>query len=449
MWPSWAAPLGIDDKTDAVTLQTALADALRIAGTGDTPDVEAIAGIGRRLRPSLLGTPKQTDDILRQICELALILREEVGPIDYERRIGIPDDQLLLEDHWNILTASVGEAPGRQRRHLNARRYAFLRMSAAAPRDLPRPLQFRAHSSDAADHTAFILTMSAELKSAIDQYLTETEDHLLPALPGWLRALLPAPREPSVLDLSSDDQLTLRSPGGRLETFGSLPEAHEAARDAEGDLRITDAVLERFGDGPLVYDSEDGDGYSDVVFSYTDADRLTHLQCAYRDFLDIAKAYEADPTDFFCAWRFVDRHPAFWTAPDLDRRPWHWDVSGYASRLTLSVWRQDEELGRGGVGPVIVSREAGGHVPVDEQRGTRYRDHSRDWRLGVDAHSYEHAIILLAERVAMCFELDGSVRPADAVALDKPSWVTEFESWVDSAPTRNADSSGDTEDSAR
>lgn len=171
MWPSWAAPLGIDDKTDAVTLQIALADALRIAGTGEAPDVEAIAGIGRRLRPSLLGTPKQTDDILRQICELALLLRAKPGPIDYERRLGIPTDQLIVHDQWQALTESVGELPGRERRLLNARRYAFMRMSATAPRDLPDALRFRTGSPDAADYTEFIVTMTAELKTAIDMYL--------------------------------------------------------------------------------------------------------------------------------------------------------------------------------------------------------------------------------------------------------------------------------------
>lgn len=171
MWPTWAAPLGIDDRTDPVALQTALADAVRIAGTGEHPDAHAIAGIGRRLRPAMLGTPEQTTTILRQICELALALRAEPGPIDYERRRGIPTDQLLVMDHWQALAASVGDEPGKQRRLVHARRYAYLRMSGAAPRDLPAPLRFRSPGSDAGEYTEFVVTMSAELKIAIDQYL--------------------------------------------------------------------------------------------------------------------------------------------------------------------------------------------------------------------------------------------------------------------------------------
>lgn len=171
MWPTWAAPLGIDDRTDPIALQTALADAIRIAGTGEHPDVDAIAGIGRRLRPTMLGAPEQTTAILRQICELALVLRAEPGPIDYERRRGIPTDQLLFPQHWQALATSVGDEPGKQRRLAHARRYAFLRMSGAAPRDLPAPLRFPSSGSDAGEYTEFVVTMSAELKVAIDQYL--------------------------------------------------------------------------------------------------------------------------------------------------------------------------------------------------------------------------------------------------------------------------------------
>ncbi|WP_243844441.1 hypothetical protein [Salinibacterium sp. ZJ454] len=176
LWPSWAAPLGIDNRTEPNALQAALADAVRIAGTGTHPDVALIAGIGRRLRPALLGDEQQTTSILRTLCDLALILRARPGPIDYGARRDIPSDQLLLADHWQALSASVGEDPGKHRRLLNARRYAYLRMSAAAPSDLPARLEFNSKvPDDVAAYTQFIVTMSAELKVAIDEYLV-----------GWL-----------------------------------------------------------------------------------------------------------------------------------------------------------------------------------------------------------------------------------------------------------------------
>lgn len=172
LWPSWAAPLGVEERTESNALQTALSNALRIAGTGALPDPEEIAGIGKRLRPSLLGNRLQTDSILRQICELSLVLRATPGPINYGLRLRIPTDQLLIEHHWAMISDSIGADPGKHRRLLNARRYAFLRMSAAAPNDLPSALRFRSTvKDDITDYTQFILTMSAELKEAIDQYL--------------------------------------------------------------------------------------------------------------------------------------------------------------------------------------------------------------------------------------------------------------------------------------
>lgn len=176
LWPSWAAPLGVDPRTEPAALQMALADALCIAGTGTHPNVAQIAGIGRRLRPQLLGNNEQTTAILQALCDLALLLRARPGPIDYDARRRIPDDQLLLDAHWQALSDSVGEEPGKHRRLLNARRYAYLRMSAGSPADLPQRLRFSsAVADDVAAYTQFVLTMSAELKVAFDQYLA-----------GWL-----------------------------------------------------------------------------------------------------------------------------------------------------------------------------------------------------------------------------------------------------------------------
>lgn len=171
LWTSWAAPLGVDDHTDGYTLQGVLADAVRIAGTGAFPDYEAIAGIGRRLRPNMFGTPTQTTSILRQISELAIALRASPGPIDYKARRALEFKQLLPEDHWRVVAESVAETPGRQRRLLNAQRYAYMRITAIPPSELPEQLKFRQFAPDAADYTAFVLTMSAELKSSIDAYL--------------------------------------------------------------------------------------------------------------------------------------------------------------------------------------------------------------------------------------------------------------------------------------
>lgn len=259
----------------------------------------------------------------------------------------------------------------------------------------------------------------------------------LPDLPAWLEALLPEPREPMVMSVVDEGTLRLRFPDGRIESFDTLPEAHRAALDSDLDLFVEDNVYEALGDDRsrrhrllFGYPSEGNDGYTTMVMSYTDDDRHAGLRAAYEAFLDAAAEYVATPGDFPRAWRFIDQHPAFWTAPNLDQHPWLWETSGYCSRITQFVRRHEEELGQGGVGPALVSLDAGGHVPEDTGRGTRYRDHYADWRLEVTAHSFEEAILLLAERVEMCFDHEGNPKSEDQINLPVPDWVQQLKSRV-------------------
>lgn len=75
-------------------------------------------------------------------------------------------------------------------------------MSAERQADLPAPLRFR-HDlpGDVAEYTQFVLTMSAELKVAIDQYLLGWVCRFEPTAPGYLpqpenTALSVAPSRP-------------------------------------------------------------------------------------------------------------------------------------------------------------------------------------------------------------------------------------------------------------
>lgn len=187
LWSSWACPLGLDGSTDAVALQRALADALRIAGNGISGGTERIAGIGRRLRPSMLGASAQTTTILRQLSELALLLNLDPPPINYTKRKTLPTDQFLTMEDWNVVANAAGIDPGGERRARNARRYAYLRMTGSGARDLPATKEFRTGHRDAAEYSHFLTTMTAETQTAIDQYLC-----------GWLHRFEPRP-DPLVL----------------------------------------------------------------------------------------------------------------------------------------------------------------------------------------------------------------------------------------------------------
>lgn len=255
-------------------------------------------------------------------------------------------------------------------------------------------------------------------------------DDALPALPGWLEALLPPHRTPVVLGLAPDRiALELRFPHGTVTRFASLRDAGEAAHASGLDLGIDADVYtvhgtSRLGGLGLSYPSGRGGGYTTLVLASTDADRHRRLREGYRGFLNAADDYEREPSDMVGAWRFVDRHPAFWTAPDLEARPWHWDQDGYCSRILQSVWREGEEFDAPS-GPVRVTLEAGAHVPEDRQRGTRYRDHYADWRLEVTSVSFEEAFLILADRVHQCFTRAGDSRPDAETGLAEPAWIAE------------------------
>ncbi len=181
LWPSWACPLSVAGGANAETLQYSLGLALRAAIAGAetldhdryyAPNSETIAGIGKQLRPRMLGSPAQTTAILQQLGELARYLRTNGSTIWYSERLKLPWWELLHREHWEAIVESVGEAPGRGKALLNARRYLFLRASAQPTRALPKQWKVLADGYDAADLTDFHIRMSAELKTALDAYLT-------------------------------------------------------------------------------------------------------------------------------------------------------------------------------------------------------------------------------------------------------------------------------------
>jgi len=175
LWTNWAAPLSVAGGADPETLQRSLALGLTAALAGtyrDAREPEVIAGIGRRLRPAMLGTPAQTTAILRQLGELARYLAASTPHINYStRRQHLPWWQLLNQTHWDMICASVGTFSGGPRRLLNARRYLYLRATAQPLSALPTAWAVVANGRDAAEHTEFQIRMTAQLQLALDAYL--------------------------------------------------------------------------------------------------------------------------------------------------------------------------------------------------------------------------------------------------------------------------------------
>lgn len=175
LWTNWTVPLSVAGGADPETLQRSLALGLTAALAGvhrDAPDPAAIAGIGRRLRPAMLGTSAQTTAILRQLGELARYLAASEPSINYAiRRHHLPWWQVLKPTHWDMICASVGTFTGGPRRLRNARRYLYLRATAQPLSALPTPWAIVADGRDAAEYTDFQIRMTAQLQVALDAYL--------------------------------------------------------------------------------------------------------------------------------------------------------------------------------------------------------------------------------------------------------------------------------------
>ena len=248
-----------------------------------------------------------------------------------------------------------------------------------------------------------------------------------PSLPDWLESLLPEQIQPHVLStVEADGERLLRviAPDGEFTDFQKLAEVDRARHSGGWDLTIEDDVYEHFSEGRrhgmLTYPSE-RDGYVGMLMAYSDGKRRASLERAYAEFLEAKQLYEWDPKDFVKAWQFIDSHPAFWTAYDLDEHPWYWETQGYCSKLRQHVSTSSRD------GLPVVSLEAGGHVPeATSSKGKAYSEHYGDWRLEVRARSFEEAILELAFRVSRAFDAQGNSLSEDEFPYEAPEWINEL-----------------------
>ena len=205
LWPAWCSRFDVGGPVDGSTLATALAHALRACGTAkiqrDPQAENALAGV---LRPNMLGTSQQTTSLIRGLCELAHTLDEIDVPIDYLRRQSLAAHDFLPWPHWEALCESLSRDPGAARRHRNARRYLWHRLTALDVTRFPDEPQYRSSRAAAAEYTDFRTRMTIELQTALDSYARAYLQHQGLDEPvtwsPWALVALPWPG-PEILDL--------------------------------------------------------------------------------------------------------------------------------------------------------------------------------------------------------------------------------------------------------
>ena len=255
-----------------------------------------------------------------------------------------------------------------------------------------------------------------------------TEDAPI-ALPGWLEALLPEEKKPLILRAEQPERnnfiptLALESPGGgSTRYFYTVEDLVESKRLDDHDLLIDSSALELFGGGKDYLEYDPGKkGYHGVLLSYTDAKRRKALEQSYGYFLKTLGRYEENSEDFYAAWSFVDSHPAFWTAHELKKHPWHWETSGYCSKI-----HQHVSKGKHGV---TVSLSGGGHVDHETapDRGA-YSEHYGDWRLEAHGGTFEEAMVDFAHRVWLSFDSEGNSLSEESFPYEVPEWIRDLRS---------------------
>jgi hypothetical protein len=158
LWSSWSVPLHAEQPVNHETFRSALSNA-----------VTGASSRSHDLRSTMLGTPDQTNAIVRALSLLQLEGRS--FPIDYQRRKALPWNLFLTQGDWITVAEAAAFVPGGDRRYRLARKYMALRILGATSRELPFGSDATRSRRDAAEYSAFCLRLPRTVQVAMDAYV--------------------------------------------------------------------------------------------------------------------------------------------------------------------------------------------------------------------------------------------------------------------------------------
>ncbi|MFF9564351.1 TniQ family protein [Leifsonia sp. NPDC014704] len=170
LWADWCSRLDVNGAVEAETLARTLARVVRVAGAQDLPDVVMEFSLAALIRPNMLGTWQQANTLIAAISRLAHSIDHHDLVIDYPRRAALPVRDLLPRTHWSRLCESIKIFPGKERRHRNARRYLWQRITGTGIRDLPGDLRVGTTRDDTAEYTVFCTEITRDIQRGLDNY---------------------------------------------------------------------------------------------------------------------------------------------------------------------------------------------------------------------------------------------------------------------------------------
>lgn len=217
-------------------------------------------------------------------------------------------------------------------------------------------------------------------------------------LPSWMLEALPA--APSRTVLSFDGEGFLVSHDG--SRFTSLIEAYDYAHTFKNSYDIVlDPSLAHSGAGEFLDNTGtffsakvDEKGNHRALMGMTAQWYVEGYEESYYEFLhEHTLAYEANPTDFLIAYKWLSCHPAFWIVSP--KHSFMWEVDNCLSNLSMSVFGDETD------GSPVVFLEFGIHTED-------YLRHYHDTRIFATESTFEQAIITMAKKVAATYNLDGT-----------------------------------------
>jgi len=222
----------------------------------------------------------------------------------------------------------------------------------------------------------------------------------MPRLPEFV-TFINVPEEYTIQ--SKDDVYTLEEKP-KLK-FQTVAEAYHYVRnELDGNplfaknLQVEDGA--ELSDGMYVCKKDKKTKTFEVLMSWPHEERVYWLVESYKAFLKLAKKYSKNQNDFYTAYQFLQKHPAFWHRFEVN--PNYWETDEGLEALWMSV-RQNKK------GKVEFLLEHG--IYMDADRDDLFITHvvaSHDSRIDSWASTYEKAIVKLAKKVLKYYKLDGS-----------------------------------------
>lgn len=189
--------------------------------------------------------------------------------------------------------------------------------------------------------------------------------------------------------------------------YSTVEEAYDSCRKNTNDWFeiVLDESLEGHGGsfflggtGTFLAPVKEDPTKSRFLLSESEKLSLDIMKQAYREFLEeIVPAYDTNPDDLVNASNFLTNHPAFWWRAKSGQG-WSWATDLGLDKMEMSIYRNDDN-------EAIVRLEHGHSVEDD------YTHRYGDDRLTSRSDSIDKSLVMLAKKVRVTYNLDGSDIP--------------------------------------